>query len=252
LSPALVAAAHAILPRVDFIALREELCSKPLLQSLGVSTGRIMTTGDDAVEMAHRERPPQLGAGLGVNMRAADYSGVGRNLVDAVRLALHEAAGKRQIDLLPVPISRVPGEADAETIRMLLAGCGRTDEAMPDDVGSVIRQIARCRVVVTGSYHAGVFALSMGVPTIGLARSEYYVGKFTGLAGMFGVGCQVVMLNESDFPDKLSATIGRLCDEAEALRPQLLTQATRQVALGRAAYARFCSPAEGRRHRKRH
>jgi hypothetical protein len=111
----------------------------------------MMTTGDDAIEMAHRERPPQLGAGLGVNMRAADYSGVGRDLVDAVRFALHEAAGKRQIDLLPVPISRVPGEADAETIRMLLAGYGRRDEAMPDDVGSVIRQIARCRVVVTAA-----------------------------------------------------------------------------------------------------
>jgi hypothetical protein len=42
----------------------------------------------------------------------------------------------------------------------------------------------------------------------------------------FGAGCQVVMLNESGFPDKLSATIGRLCDEAEALRPQLLTRRT--------------------------
>ena len=30
------------------------------------------------------------------------------------------------------------------------------------------------RLVITGSYHAGVFALAQGVPVLALAKSAYY------------------------------------------------------------------------------
>jgi colanic acid/amylovoran biosynthesis protein len=96
-----------------------------------------------------------------------------------------------------------------------------------------------CRVVVTGSYHAGVFALSCGVPAIGIAKSQYYVEKFCGLAAQFGPGCEVATLDDPDFERVLREKIDRLWTAAAQLRPGLLQAAARQIALGRAAYGRL-------------
>ncbi len=103
----------------------------------------------------------------------------------------------------------------------------------------LIRQVQRCRVVVTGSYHAGVFALANGVPTIGLAKSGYYVDKFLGLADMFGTGCEMVTLDRSDFAEALQSALMRLWKEAPALRPAILASAESQIAAGHAAYRRI-------------
>ena len=75
-TPELVARARVVLPHINFIGVREERASLPLLLSLGVASDRVMTTGDDAIEMAYRLRRDSLGEGLGVNVRIADYSGV--------------------------------------------------------------------------------------------------------------------------------------------------------------------------------
>jgi polysaccharide pyruvyl transferase WcaK-like protein len=102
----------------------------------------------------------------------------------------------------------------------------------------VINQIRRCRVIVTGSYHAGVFALSMGVPVVGVAKSQYYIDKFLGLADQFGVGCHVVFFRSSGYQEDLAHAIQRAWGSAEQTRPQLLAAAARQVQLSRAAYRR--------------
>ena len=81
-TPELVARARVVLPHINFIGVREERASLPLLLSLGVASDRVMTTGDDAIEMAYRLRRDSLGEGLGVNVRIADYSGVDRGLLD--------------------------------------------------------------------------------------------------------------------------------------------------------------------------
>ncbi|NJR75723.1 MAG: polysaccharide pyruvyl transferase family protein [Scytonema sp. CRU_2_7] len=101
-----------------------------------------------------------------------------------------------------------------------------------------MEQIGRCRVVVTGSYHAGVFALAQGIPIMGLAKSEYYADKFLGLADQFGVGCEVIFLHEQEFATKLVDSIDRALESAEQLRPQLLEAAKEQVELGHTAYKR--------------
>ena len=69
---------------------------------------------------------------------------------------------------------------------------------VPATPEAVIRQIQRCRLVITGSYHAAVFALAMGIPTIGLAKSTDYIDKFMGLSALFGEGCETVVLNEQN------------------------------------------------------
>lgn len=240
-NPELVARARSILPRVNFIGLREERASRPLLQSLGVDSGRMMTTGDDAIELAYRLRDEQAGEYLGVNLRSSHYSGVDQSLFEPLRQALHNATKIIRSSLLPIPISRLPGEADAETIRRLMPGddAQLQDELPTDSPEAVIRQIQRCHLVVTGSYHAGVFALASGIPTIGLAKSAYYVDKFLGLSALFGEGCQTISLNDQVFQMRLEAAIKSLWARAERLRPRLLAEAERQIGLGRQAYERI-------------
>ena len=46
---------------------------------------------------------------------------------------------------------------------------------------------AGCRAIVTGSYHAAVFSLALGVPAVCLTKSPYYHAKFGGLPALFPV-----------------------------------------------------------------
>jgi polysaccharide pyruvyl transferase WcaK-like protein len=238
--PKLKARANAVLPYVDLIALREDRAGRPLLESLGVSSDRVLTTGDDAIEIAYQSRSEQLGNGLGVNLRAASYSSVDQCLIERTRPVLQNVARKHKVPMIPIPISWGMGEADAVTIQQLTIGYDNVfDTGQPVDTQTkVIEQIRRCRVVVTGSYHAAVFALAQGIPAVGLAKSDYYVDKFVGLAELFDAGCEVIFLTDTQFPTKLELAIDRMWQSVEQLRPQLLAAAARQIQLSRAAYQR--------------
>ena len=239
--PKLVARARIVLPHIDFIGLREDRAGLPLLQSLGVASDRVMTTGDDAIEMAYRLRPNSLGDGLGINLRMADYSGVDKSMLEPLSQVLRDATRAHRAPVVPLPISNVPGEADIETIRYLT---DVYDESFSDGpplgaLDAVIRQVQKCRLVITGSYHAGVFALANGIPTIGLAKSTYYIDKFMGLSALFAPGCETVLLENRDFAQHLKDAITRLWNAAERFRPTLLADAARQIELGHEAYKRI-------------
>jgi colanic acid/amylovoran biosynthesis protein len=103
----------------------------------------------------------------------------------------------------------------------------------------VIEQVKRCRVVVTGSYHPAVFALSQGIPVVGLARSEYYLQKFLGLADQFGAGIEIVSSDVEQLPGKLTTAIGSAWRSAETVFPALLDAAWRQIQSGQRYYQRL-------------
>jgi polysaccharide pyruvyl transferase WcaK-like protein len=239
--PALRAKAEAILPRIAFISLREGLAGYPLLRSLGVSSDRIMTTGDDAIEMAYSLRSARLGSGLGINLRLATYSAVDQQLVAEFRQVLQDVARLQEATLVSTPISYKRGEADADTIRQIMSGYEKRSEFAMDASKpfGVMDNIKNCRVVISGSYHGAVFALSQGIPTVGIANNEYYIDKFLGLADQFGKGCEIIILRDSDWRSKLAATLDRVWQSADEVRPQLLAAAARQVALSQAAYQKI-------------
>jgi colanic acid/amylovoran biosynthesis protein len=244
--PRLRALARAVLPRVDLIAVREARASVPLLLSLGVSRERIVVTGDDALETPYELRSKRLGSGIGVNLRIADYSAIGTSAVPALQAVLRDVAQRSGAPLIPVPISRVPGEADLESIRLLIG-----DADVPALNGSftpeaVMRVLHRCRVVVTGGYHSAVFALANGVPAIGLAGSRYYEDKFKGLSDLFGDGCLTVMTDEPDLAGRLERAMTQQLARADELRPSILQEVEREIGLGRAAFARIADGAEAR------
>ncbi len=237
-NPALSWKAQTVLPRVTFLSLREGRTSLSLLESFGVANHKLVVTGDDAIELAHKVRPEILGNGIGVNLRVARYSGVPVESIAQVRSALQEVASRKEASLVPVPIANQPGENDPEAIKELLVGYDDSSDGGKrlDTPIKVAKQVSLCRVVVTGSYHAGVFALSQGISVVCLARSQYYQDKFLGLAAQFGTGCEIVYLCDQNLRETLSAAIEMAWVSAEDSRPLLLEAAKRQIEQSQAAY----------------
>jgi colanic acid/amylovoran biosynthesis protein len=110
----------------------------------------------------------------------------------------------------------------------------------------VVELIGQCRVVVTGSYHAAVFALAQGIPAVGVTRSAYYDAKFVGLNEQFGGTMGIVSLGEGDVEPRLMRAIDEAWENAEAVRPHLLELAREQVEEGRGAYRRLHALLSGR------
>lgn len=240
------AKAAETLPHIDLIAIREGRSSRPLLHQLGVSDQRILLTGDDAIELAYEHRRREMGRAVGVNVRIAYYAQTDGAMLDPLRLALSTAARRYSAPLVPVPISRQPGgahrhnaeRADAIAIRELLEGIphGSVQGSEPESPADVIRDVGRCRVVVTGSYHGAVFALSQGIPAIAVMRSRYYRAKFLGLAEQFEGDVQIVDMSESGWGQRLETAIDIAWQSADGVRPRLLDAARRQIESSRRAY----------------
>ena len=114
---------------------------------------------------------------------------------------------------------------------------------------ATIRHVGGCRLVVTGTFHTAVFALSQGIPAVGIARSPMYVDKFAALADQFGRGCRAIALTDANAMSELEAAVDDAWRQAPAWRPELLAAAERQIALGRAAYQRLYELVESRRRR---
>ena len=230
--------ARKALPQVQLIAARERKRTVPLLRALGVSPDCIHTTGDDAIARVASQRARPIGSGIGVNLRVASYSKVSASLCDALASVLSAVAHEYNAPLLPIPINYGRSDSDVDSIREILAQAGVASDGgrsmqSPEDV---MRQAGACRVVVTGSYHGGVFALSQGVPVVGLSRSAYYDTKFEGLADMFGTGCTVLRTDRSDFKQALEEAIHTAWDSAPTVRSTLLEAAERQAEKSEAAY----------------
>jgi colanic acid/amylovoran biosynthesis protein len=244
--PALLAKARAVLPRLKLIGLREGIAGLPFLESLGVPRDRIYITGDDAIELAHRHRPSLIGNAIGVNLRLAGYAGTGEDMVGKLRGPLMFAAKALNSFLLSVPISFHESDSDVDATRKLLDGESHSSQATIESPEDVIRLIGNCRVVVTGSYHGGVFALAQGIPVVGLVHSRYYEQKFAGLQEQFPGGCHILDFRRPITSGEIQKTILDAWDSAGQVKESLLTAANHQIELSRAAYktARCLFPPE--------
>jgi colanic acid/amylovoran biosynthesis protein len=233
-------AAQRSLPCLEFIALREARSGPALLRELGVASDRFLVTGDDAIECAYRERPPSLSHLLGLNLRVAFYSGITTGEAQRLSSLFQAIAQGLGATLIPAPISFVPGESDLDTFAHMFPG--HTAVAALDSIQTTpewaIEEIGRCRMVITGAYHAAVFALSQGIPAICIQRSAYYRDKFLGLAAQFGnFGCQVIAVDEPDFESRIRNTAEDMWHMADRYRKPLLRAAAKQIRDSKAAWA---------------
>jgi colanic acid/amylovoran biosynthesis protein len=231
----LLARCRQMLPHVRWVFVREPGKSVQFLTDVGVPAERIVVTGDDAVETAWRLRPPALGSALGVNLRIFPSAGTDESLVESLRQPLSELCESLGCEAVSAPIF-VPGDAIA-IARALGLPEALPSEALATEEETVIRAIGRCRVVVTGAYHATVFAVSQGITAVCIAGSSYFVDKFEGLAAMFPTGGVVVVDAHSP---RVQAELKAATEAAWAAAPQLrgglLDEAAKQIQAGRAAY----------------
>lgn len=242
-NPELRSWAGLALPQAGYIFVREGRVGPGLLEALGVPKPRVAVTGDDTVELAFRQRPAHLGAHLGVNVRLASYAQANHQLLAPVREVLQAQATQRHVRLVGLPVTRQGESSDVRSLAQLLDGVPTAvTELEPARTPiELIRRVAQCRVVVTGSYHAAVFALAQGIPAVALARSTYYDDKFRGLAELFEGGCQVLDPGKPDFGAALHAAVEAAWARAAELRPRLLAAAQRQVEAARRAYEQLAA-----------
>jgi colanic acid/amylovoran biosynthesis protein len=241
--PALRERAAEVLPRIGLVAARDRLTSLSVLDAAGVDRARVVVTGDDALAPAHAANGQRDGAatGIGVGLRVSDYSGVGGGAVDALGRALTGAAARHGGELVPIPISLYPHEADSDALATLIGDGG----ASVDTPAAAIEQASACRVVVTGSYHAAVFALAQGIPVVGLTSSAYYGGKLEGLADLFPGGCAVIPLGARDTEERIGSAVDAAWETAHAMRGELLAAAEGQIAAAEGAYSRLAAALGG-------
>jgi polysaccharide pyruvyl transferase WcaK-like protein len=228
---------RTLFPRLSFLGLREGRAGLGIAEKMGADASRIVVTGDDAVELAYQSRKDRLGSHIGFNFRLAAYSETTDEHADIVRAAVSIVRDKFKATVVPVPISRQPWEDDLESFQKLFPASARDSGmvSIPVTPAATISIVSDCRVVVTSSYHAGVFALSQGIPVLAVVKSQYYIDKFQGLSDQFGRGIRTMLLDSSD-ACVLAAAIEDLWHGAPNTRPELLKAAVAQIEKGTEFY----------------
>ncbi|MFE3290946.1 polysaccharide pyruvyl transferase family protein [Rhodococcus sp. NPDC059234] len=248
--PLLMRRAAEVLPRVGFIALREGRRGGELLARLGVAADSVLVTGDDAVEFGYRMRRDATGSDIGVCLRIAAYTSVDAPARDTVGRVVRSFAARVNAGLVPLIVSE-EGAEDRRSTLPLLNGFARSRPVIGrfGSASELAEQIAGCRLLVTGAYHAAVFALAQGIPVVGLSASRLYNDKLYGLAEMFGGGLTVVHLDGEQLEETLTNTMRELWDEGPDLRVPLQAKALAQVAASRAGFDRIFRLVESGRGR---
>ncbi|MBL9136081.1 MAG: polysaccharide pyruvyl transferase family protein [Verrucomicrobiales bacterium] len=240
--PTLKARVGEVLRRAKYITLREGLRGPDLLRELHCTDPRIEVTGDDAIELVQDTQLPAENPGdlVGFNIRLARYAATNSEIWQDAATAVDQFARDRKTRILPCPIDCDATHGDAASVRKILSADAPLDtDECPHDPVAVIRRVGRCRLVVTGSYHAAVFALSQGVPAIGLAKSAYYQDKFDGLAAQFGRACTVVRLDQPNAARTLRERMDHGWENSQELGRESRAAADRQRASSWAAYLRL-------------
>ncbi len=265
----------AVLRDVDALGLREGVAGPQELRQLKVIEGDlpvgelmptarggvVAVTGDDAMPIAidagaaspdALAAPAGVGAdqaAIGVNLRCTWYAGTRDGVPRVLEATVREVAQRHGAGLQALPVSRYAVGADLEAIVKVFGGdpdnateaLRAKDSRTPAELSAAV---SRCRAVISGSYHAAVFSLALGVPVVGLSGSGYYDAKFNGLRHLFPEGFCLLRMDSPRFGAELSAAI----EAAWALPPQQRAitreRALRQSLASDALFDAFASTVE--------
>jgi polysaccharide pyruvyl transferase WcaK-like protein len=243
-NPSFLWKAKQILPRLKALGLREGLVSRDIASGLNVPQERITVTGDDSIEIALKQsNTNERRRNIGVNIRLANYAGNFLHLLPSIGKLLEDISRSSGTSIIPIPVRIGGSQSDLESIAQLcnLEAAEYEQSKKISSPEDLVKQINRCQVMVTGSYHAGVFALACGIPVIALVGSDYYEAKFKGLAFQFGVGCTIIQLNSKTMLAELREAIEFGIQNQKRIESQLIETAEFQVDLSKKAWERFLS-----------
>jgi len=216
-------------------ALREGLYGPEILKRARAGPNQFELTGDDALEMAWQRGVAGEGKAIGFSVRQVAYSEIEENHLKIVAGALQQLVAKLGSEIVALPISFNGHERDHDAIARVSGLV--VPEAGRDTPQNLIDAVADCRVLVTGTYHAAVFALARGIPCVCFYVSKYYRQKMEGLAAQFPGGCAVIDLNRPDSCERVVSSALSFCDRADGdLRSTLRNSAEGQVRQARKFY----------------
>ncbi|QYG92123.1 glycosyltransferase [Iamia sp. SCSIO 61187] len=219
------------------VGARDEASAATATAVPGVDAGVVTLTGDDALGLAP---VPVDGADSGsdgdrpvlaVTLRRAGYvgDGTGGDGADPVRrwaLAADAVAAARGWDVLGVALNSQAPEPEIATLATLRATVPLRARWRLVDCGSdparLVAAVAGARAVAAQSYHAALFGLAAGVPSVLAAATPYYEAKAGGLATLAGLPGSFVVRD----PDDLAAALEDV-EAALALTPAPLADAAK-------------------------
>ena len=205
-------------------------------------------TGDDALELAGAGRLA-AGPALGVNLRATAYTGLESGLAGQIASVVAAAAAEAGMPMRGLPIS---WHRDGEDWRAL-AGAFGADSAVARtgrlvrDITSLAAAVAGCRIVVTSSYHAAVFALARGIPAVGISSTPYYDGKFGGLRELYGPrAVSVLAVSQAGWPDRMRSLVRAAVELDDGARAAVAERSAELASMSRGAYEALFELVESR------
>jgi polysaccharide pyruvyl transferase WcaK-like protein len=185
-----------LLSSAALVGLREKP-SHALSLELGVPAGLLTQTVDDASFLSEQSRPADaapdtatpyalvsLSTHVGVEDRARFQQAVADlldHVVESTGLAIRFYAHFASLDATESRGDTVMH--DAVIARMASTGAVTVNEG---DSVAAARLARGAALVISSRYHPAVFAVSGGVPTIGIPVDDYTTTKLTGALGNFG------------------------------------------------------------------
>lgn len=170
----------------------------------GVEARCLTVTGDDALGLTPPDggiaapiasEPRAVDGGgrrrlLGVTVRAADYVG-GADHPRRWAVAADNVAQRRGWSVLGIALNSQPPEPEISTLAAVrattrLGAPWRLVDPGPDP-RDLVRAVSSVDAMAAQSYHAALFALAAGAPTVLAAGTTYYAAKATGLARRAGL-----------------------------------------------------------------
>ncbi len=215
------------LREADLVTLRENRQGLALGTELQCETQNWLTTGDDAFALLTSvPANPAQGQSIGINLRVADYSAISSGATAQLAEALEAVRVNYDATWMPLPVDLCPDCGDSvKTLSLLKKESVSAVYQLPETPMDLFDLVGDCRVVITGSYHAAVFALARGVPVVGLAANPYYTDKFNGLAGFFPSGLRIVDHSKASVRSELLEAVTALWRISLSDRLELCRQA---------------------------
>jgi len=216
------ALAAGLLAGAAAVATRDE-ASAALARSLpGVDPTRVAATGDDALGLAAPDLDRPDRPTLVVSLRRAGYVGdPARDPARAWAVAADALAAERGWDVRGVALNAQDPEPEIATLAQIRA---TTDLRVPwhlvdcgPDPRRLVALVAGAVGVATQSFHAALFGLAAGLPTVLGAASPYYRGKAEGLAQRAGLPAELAVADPAEMGAALDTVAGALGGRAAPL-----------------------------------
>jgi colanic acid/amylovoran biosynthesis protein len=231
--------ARNILPKIDLITLRTKYNYNFLQKRFNLNKDKAIVTGDNAIKIALKAKARRNGNSIGFNLRLSDRSCISPDVIKILSETVSRSAEDFNTSIIPVPISFYEKFNDLEnTVRAAKLNFNFKEHELHSPE-QIIELVDKCKILVTSSYHAGVFALSRGIPVVAISQTDYYDEKFLGLSEMFPVGCVVLRGDDLNSSKKIYFAIKKSWNSTVSLKEKIIGYAISQNKANMDSYQLF-------------